>query len=236
MINYNQIPDRVNDRIRFIRKKNNYTQKEIADFLNIDRGTYAKYESGNRTIPIEAVTGLAAVYSVSTDFILGVSNNPEHINYGEYITGLSDKAIFHLQRMYDCHRNAFKAINSILEDDSAYMIFQSLGLLLRTPKDFGYMDLKCDKDLAQMIMYLFFEASETKLPADIFNISEAESLQFGNINFDMWMETCLQSYLRDFIEKIRTLPETKRDFANELMRLYMYRAKKELDEIGEADA
>ena len=236
MIDYTGIPNNLSERIKFIRKKHDYKQVDIANKLCVSRATYTKYETGDITIPIAAIIELAKIYSLSTDFILGVSAKPEYINYGDYSIGLSDKASFNLQCMYEHYENAFKAINSLLENRSVFMIFQSLGLLIRIPKNFSEKDLKCDKDLSEMIMHLFYEHSEIEFPAGIFNLSDADSMQFGHINFEMILESYLQGYLRDFIDEKRTLPETKRNFANELIKLYMDRAKKELDEIKEADA
>lgn len=47
----------MNERLKEIRKKENLTQQEFADRLNIKRGTIANYEIG-RNIPIDAVITL----------------------------------------------------------------------------------------------------------------------------------------------------------------------------------
>ncbi|MBQ2903253.1 MAG: helix-turn-helix transcriptional regulator [Clostridia bacterium] len=52
------------------RKENGYTQKEISDYLGVDRSTYAKYES-NRKPELDIIIQLAAFYGVSVDGFLG---------------------------------------------------------------------------------------------------------------------------------------------------------------------
>ncbi|MBR4124215.1 MAG: helix-turn-helix transcriptional regulator [Clostridia bacterium] len=53
-----------------LRKENNYTQQYVAEYLKIDRSNYSKYELGKLEISIEMLIKLAKLYSVSTDYIL----------------------------------------------------------------------------------------------------------------------------------------------------------------------
>lgn len=52
------------------------TQVEIAKVLSCDREVYRRYEKGIREIPVWALIKLARYYGVSTDYILGLSNEP----------------------------------------------------------------------------------------------------------------------------------------------------------------
>ncbi len=61
-------------RIRDLREDHNYTQKQIADILFTTQPQYFRYESGTRDLPCELLIILAKFYSVSTDYILGLSN------------------------------------------------------------------------------------------------------------------------------------------------------------------
>ena len=51
------------------------TQEEIADVLDCQREVYRRYEKGIHEIPVWAVIKLAEYYQVSTDYILGLSDN-----------------------------------------------------------------------------------------------------------------------------------------------------------------
>ena len=63
-------------RIRDLREDSDKTQQEIADYLNMHRSVYRRYESGEREIPVWALIKLAELYKTSTDYILGLTDNP----------------------------------------------------------------------------------------------------------------------------------------------------------------
>ncbi len=58
-------------RIRDLREDNDYTQRQIADYLLCDQSLYSKYERGERPLPLEYADKLADFYGVSTDYLLG---------------------------------------------------------------------------------------------------------------------------------------------------------------------
>ena len=60
-------------RIRDLREDADMTQVEIAEYLHMQRSVYRRYESGEREIPVWAVIKLAKLYDVSTDYLLGLS-------------------------------------------------------------------------------------------------------------------------------------------------------------------
>lgn len=64
-------------RIRDLREDNNYTQKELSKILNCSQQVYSNYELGQRDIPTDILIKLAKFYNVSTDYILGISDNPK---------------------------------------------------------------------------------------------------------------------------------------------------------------
>ena len=62
-------------RIRNLREDNDYTQKEIAQFLNCTQQTYSRYETGEITIDIYSLIKLAKFYDVSLDYLVGLTND-----------------------------------------------------------------------------------------------------------------------------------------------------------------
>ena len=58
------------ENLRKYRKENGYTQKDLADYLDVDRTTYVKYET-TRIPDLETVIKLAALHGVSVDMLLG---------------------------------------------------------------------------------------------------------------------------------------------------------------------
>lgn len=57
--------------IRNLRIDNNYTQKQIAQYLNVKQNTYSQYELGVLNYPIDVLMKLADFYGVSVDYLLG---------------------------------------------------------------------------------------------------------------------------------------------------------------------
>ena len=52
------------------------TQQEIAELLNMHRSVYRRYESGERETPSWVIVKLAQYYRVSTDYLLGLKDEP----------------------------------------------------------------------------------------------------------------------------------------------------------------
>ena len=54
-------------------------QREVADYLRCSQQVYSNYELGQRDIPTDILIKLSELYHVSTDYILGLTNNPNQI-------------------------------------------------------------------------------------------------------------------------------------------------------------
>lgn len=65
-----------NERLRELREDRDLLQKEVAAELGIRYNVYQRYEYGERLIPIDKLTLLAELYNTSTDYILGLTNDP----------------------------------------------------------------------------------------------------------------------------------------------------------------
>jgi len=59
------------DIIRKLRLERNLTQKQVANYLQLDRSTYTYYESGRRQINIDIIIKLAHFYQVSYATLIG---------------------------------------------------------------------------------------------------------------------------------------------------------------------
>ena len=51
-------------------------QKELAAYLSCSQVCYSHYELGKRDIPTETLIKLAQFYNTSTDYILGLTDDP----------------------------------------------------------------------------------------------------------------------------------------------------------------
>lgn len=57
-------------RVRDLREDNDRTQKQIAEFLNMQLTVYQRYERGERELPLWAAIKLANYYNVTLDYLV----------------------------------------------------------------------------------------------------------------------------------------------------------------------
>ena len=82
----------LNERIRKLRQERNWSQVDLAKMLNVTKQSVSNWENDNIQPSIEMLVKLARVFSVSTDYILGL----EERRYLE-VTGLTDEEMSHIQ-------------------------------------------------------------------------------------------------------------------------------------------
>ena len=63
------------ERLRQLRQEKNLLQKDVAQAINVGRTTYVKYENGDSEPSMNILVKLANFFEVSTDYILGKTNN-----------------------------------------------------------------------------------------------------------------------------------------------------------------
>ncbi|HEY8435512.1 MAG TPA: helix-turn-helix transcriptional regulator, partial [Haloplasmataceae bacterium] len=64
------------ERLREWRKKRQLTQEQLAKKVNTTKGTISNYENGHSTPPHETLVALANVLGISTDYLLGLTDDP----------------------------------------------------------------------------------------------------------------------------------------------------------------
>ena len=67
----------MHDIIRKLRKERGLTQQQVADYLDLDRSTYAYYESGRSKLSIEIMVKLAHFYQIRYATLLGPDPVPK---------------------------------------------------------------------------------------------------------------------------------------------------------------
>ena len=82
----------LNERIRKLRLERNLSQVDLAKKLNVTKQSVSNWENDNIQPSIDLLVKLARVFSVSTDYILGL----EERRYLE-VTGLTDEEMSHIQ-------------------------------------------------------------------------------------------------------------------------------------------
>lgn len=113
--------------LKYLRKKNNLTQDDMVDILNITRQAYSNYETLNRTPDIDTLVILANYYKVSLNDLvfcnLSESYTPfEGLSEGQvpYIYSESEKTVKNQKT------NALEKF-----DTSIYLSEEELDIILR---------------------------------------------------------------------------------------------------------
>ena len=84
------LPGKLCDRVRDLREEWGLTRKELAERSGVDESLLGRIENNkNKKVSDEAVQALAKFFSVSTDFLLGLTDIPDRKNYDIEELGLS---------------------------------------------------------------------------------------------------------------------------------------------------
>lgn len=62
-------------RITDLREDEDLKQEVVAKLLGTSQTQYSRWERGERSIPVEHIITLARYYKVSTDYLLGLTND-----------------------------------------------------------------------------------------------------------------------------------------------------------------
>lgn len=57
-------------------KDSKWTQKYVADKIGVARVTYTAYENGTKMPPFDTINNIAELFEVSTDYLMGRTDNP----------------------------------------------------------------------------------------------------------------------------------------------------------------
>ena len=63
-------------RIMDLREDHDLTQQYVADYLQMKQPQYSRYERGVRDVPTDVLIRLARLYKTTTDYILGLTDDP----------------------------------------------------------------------------------------------------------------------------------------------------------------
>ena len=79
------------ERLRDMREKYTYSQRDVAKLLGVSPSLISGYETGERTPSVEVLFHLAYLYKCSVDFLLGISRSNSDLAVS--LEGLSEKQI-----------------------------------------------------------------------------------------------------------------------------------------------
>ena len=63
--------EKFHEKLKMLRKKEGFTQQEVADLVHVDRVRITNWENGKREPNFENLSMLACIFDVSIDFLLG---------------------------------------------------------------------------------------------------------------------------------------------------------------------
>ena len=93
MLNY-----KLNEQIRTLRKARKMSQVELGKRLGVTKSCICNWESDNVQPSIEMLVRLASLFSVTTDYLLGLdSGDTVYID----ATGLPEEVVAHVQQIVD---------------------------------------------------------------------------------------------------------------------------------------
>ena len=64
------------ERLLALRKERNLTQKQVYEAVDMSALGYQRYEYGTRNPSLEILIKIATYFNVSTDYLLGLSDDP----------------------------------------------------------------------------------------------------------------------------------------------------------------
>lgn len=76
----------LSEKIMLLRKKQGWSQEELANRLNISRQSISKWESGQSQPDIDKIILLSQLFQVTTDYLLLDQENEEHCQIGIYLS------------------------------------------------------------------------------------------------------------------------------------------------------
>ena len=101
-------------RISKARRHMNINQKELATKANITEGSLSRYENDIREPKAAALTQLAEALNVSTDYLLGLTDDMEVQN-----NSLADKSNEEFEEIYEATKEKFESGNIMFDGEPA---------------------------------------------------------------------------------------------------------------------
>jgi transcriptional regulator with XRE-family HTH domain len=99
------------DRLRALRLQKNFTSEYLAEQLSLSTRQIARYEAGEADPASSVVTKMADIFDVSTDYLLGRTNDPTPQSKRDNLTSKEHFVLAALRR-----NDPLTAIRAIVDD------------------------------------------------------------------------------------------------------------------------
>lgn len=182
------------ERLLKLREEQNETQQQLADAIGITRQSLSRYETNERTPNIDLIYSVAKHYNVSSDYLLGLTEEPiiePDIKKACKVTGLSGEAIRKLAQLKNfilpANCGGLKVtgneiINSLVLDQWFRAFIERLAIYYMRTRVIVY---KLDNKLKFTIDEADYERALTKLA--LFEVGQVANLiaaDFKSPHFD----------------------------------------------------
>ncbi len=91
------------EKLKLLRVKYGYSQKQVADKMNLSPSIISGYETGERTPSTDVLLSLSNIYNCSVDYLLGKQNAEPPVIFDT--EGLTDKQIQAIIALIDSMKN-----------------------------------------------------------------------------------------------------------------------------------
>lgn len=147
-------------RLKELRTEKNMSLNELAEALQTTSQSLSLYERAERTAGIELLAKAAKYFNVSTDYLMGFSNNRNDNNNAitvgeaakltEKLTGLNQNTISSLYRLNMDLKEYIEIINIFFEHNELPIDF---FVILSELAGYSYVSLKCTEDVQTQFYY-----------------------------------------------------------------------------------
>lgn len=113
----------IGERISELRRKRSMTQPMLAKEMNVSQSTVASWENNRRAVSTEDIAKLSDLFHVSTDYLLGKADQPDHL----------DKLIATAQKHMTLATEPIQVYGTIHAGNAAWADEDIIGELMVTP-------------------------------------------------------------------------------------------------------
>ena len=182
--------------IKDLRKKNGFTQEELADRLGVTYQAVSKWENGTGMPDISQVVPLASIFKVSTDVLFGIADTTENEE--------ARKIVQHADRIkkYGEAETYLKAYDILLDglkkypDNPIIMInCMNLGASLSSPENgWVYAEERSKEIVSETIRQANFITANSKNITDILSARQVLVFLYCNRENLIWHQTKQETF------------------------------------------
>lgn len=230
MSKYQNVPKEMHEIVKYLRTKNDYTQREVADAIGVGSSIYSLYESGKRSISIDVITKIANFYSVSIPFVMGIDSNKTEKDAEHMLSFFSDKSKKNIKKMENNkNKDALTMLDALLSDDNCIPLLESLKRVCDFPELSNAYCLNIPTEYRNLVFkeylkeLLGIDMVDTYISDNLIN-NFLETLNYSSDNYLQVIQSLIKasfsSNLDKFISSIRKKGNAERIFLNKIEQIF----------------